>query len=65
MAKEKGRLREFADRAKQNERGMWGVIDNEVDSMVDRRQKARLAIIIAVTCFICAAAMLFSLFLKG
>lgn len=62
MAKD-SRLRRFTDRAQENGRGMWGVIDDEVEAHVDRRQKAHLAMLVAAVCLLAGVLTLLALFL--
>lgn len=64
MEKDKGKLRRFTDRAKDHERGMWGVIDDEMETLVNHRQKARLAILVAVVALASALLTVISLFMK-
>ena len=63
MAKQNSKIKDMTRRAREHEKGMWGVIDDEVDALVDRRQKARLAMLLGATALIAGILTLLTFFL--
>ena len=63
MAENKNKFKNISQRAKEHEKGMWGVIDDEVETLMDRKQKARLAILLGATALIAGVLTILALFL--